>query len=448
LPGELYVNWPDAQLGAINSGGNAQDLIAVRFFSSTTNYVTGDHVAQGGFIYRAKAAVPAGAFNATQWDQIATATSLAGSYLLLTGGTLTGPLTLAADPAAALQPATKQYVDTPVASLWSNIRYRNRIINGDMSVDQRGNGGAMPTAALTIIDRWKFGNVAGTASKGNIARAGPYPSVPFTGFPFLYALGATVTSAYPTPVANDAINITQTIEGINFLDAQWGTPQAQPVVLEFWAAATPAGTYSLSLANNAGTRSYVATFTLAANTWTKIRLNIPGDTAGTWAVAESAAMLVVRFPFCLGTNFTTATLNTWVAGNFVGATGATNVLASTSNNFNLTGVALMVGAAAANAEPEFKSYSANLLDCQRYFQSGEQLVSVAYQTAGQPLQASASLPVRMRTSPTAAITSNSSNNITGITLTATSAAVWNGAGSVTATGTAVLSIVFSVDADF
>jgi hypothetical protein len=31
--------------------------------------------------------------------------------LLLTGGTLTGPLTLAADPAAALQPATKQYVD-------------------------------------------------------------------------------------------------------------------------------------------------------------------------------------------------------------------------------------------------------------------------------------------------------------------------------------------------
>jgi hypothetical protein len=32
-------------------------------------------------------------------------------YLQLSGGTLTGALTLAADPAAALQPATKQYVD-------------------------------------------------------------------------------------------------------------------------------------------------------------------------------------------------------------------------------------------------------------------------------------------------------------------------------------------------
>jgi hypothetical protein len=45
--------------------------------------------------------------------------------LLLTGGTLTGPLTLAADPAAALQPATKQYVDainTTLAAADTTIR--------------------------------------------------------------------------------------------------------------------------------------------------------------------------------------------------------------------------------------------------------------------------------------------------------------------------------------
>ena len=36
-----------------------------------------------------------------------------GSYLLLSGGTLTGPLILAADPTTALGAATKQYVDTP-----------------------------------------------------------------------------------------------------------------------------------------------------------------------------------------------------------------------------------------------------------------------------------------------------------------------------------------------
>jgi hypothetical protein len=38
--------------------------------------------------------------------------SLSGTYLPLTGGTLTGALTLAADPAANLQAATKQYADS------------------------------------------------------------------------------------------------------------------------------------------------------------------------------------------------------------------------------------------------------------------------------------------------------------------------------------------------
>lgn len=49
------------------------------------------------------------------------------NYLLLTGGTLTGPLTttstltLSANPTAALQAATKQYVDTGISTLSSSI---------------------------------------------------------------------------------------------------------------------------------------------------------------------------------------------------------------------------------------------------------------------------------------------------------------------------------------
>ena len=104
LPGTLYVNWADGQFGAINSGAATQDLIAVRYFSNRAVYVAGDHVIQGGLIYRAIGAVPAGAFNPTQWV----------SYLSLAGGTLTGPLILAADPTVALGAATKQYVDAKV----------------------------------------------------------------------------------------------------------------------------------------------------------------------------------------------------------------------------------------------------------------------------------------------------------------------------------------------
>ena len=41
---------------------------------------------------------------------------LAANTLPLTGGTLTGALTLAADPAMSLQSATKRYVDAQVAT--------------------------------------------------------------------------------------------------------------------------------------------------------------------------------------------------------------------------------------------------------------------------------------------------------------------------------------------
>lgn len=49
----------------------------------------------------------------TTYSQITTA-AIVGAYLPLAGGTLTGPLMLAADPTLALQAATKQYVDATV----------------------------------------------------------------------------------------------------------------------------------------------------------------------------------------------------------------------------------------------------------------------------------------------------------------------------------------------
>jgi len=46
---------------------------------------------------------------------------LASGALTAVGGVLTGPLTLAADPVAAMQAATKQYVDAKGATLQSGI---------------------------------------------------------------------------------------------------------------------------------------------------------------------------------------------------------------------------------------------------------------------------------------------------------------------------------------
>jgi hypothetical protein len=138
-PGELYVNYPDNQLGVINVSAAPIDLIAIRFFSPLTSYNIGDFVVYSGDIWHALAPSPPGPFITANW---ATVTGTGGTgggggvgipdapfdgrlygrqsgvwlavptdYLLLTGGTLSGPLILAADPTLPLGAVTKQYVD-------------------------------------------------------------------------------------------------------------------------------------------------------------------------------------------------------------------------------------------------------------------------------------------------------------------------------------------------
>jgi hypothetical protein len=188
--------------------------------------------------------------------------------LALSGGTLTGPLTLAANPAAALQPATKQYVDALPTGMGDN-----RIINGDMLVNQRGvTGGA--TANGYSLDQW--GYWSNQASKGTWGQN--YGSLPaLAGFP--YYLGFVSSSAY-TPVAADQFELYHPIEADLIPDFAFGTAGAQTVTLSFWAVSSLTGTFSGSLQNYAATRSYPFSFSLpTANTWTKIAITIPGDTA-------------------------------------------------------------------------------------------------------------------------------------------------------------------------
>ena len=109
-------------------------------------------------------------WDGVKWTAAGTGT---GIYLPLTGGTMTGDLILNRDPVVALGAATKQSVDARGAG-------DNRIINGDMRIDQRNNG-ASGTASGYTVDRWKFN--ASLATKGAYGRnlnavAGP------AGFPY------------------------------------------------------------------------------------------------------------------------------------------------------------------------------------------------------------------------------------------------------------------------
>lgn len=88
------------------------------------------------------------------------------TYLPLAGGTLTGALTLNADPASALQAATKQYVDALVVGLWDDRGSFDASVNAYPS-----SGGSGTAGAILKGDIWTV-SLGGTLPTGQVVEPG------------------------------------------------------------------------------------------------------------------------------------------------------------------------------------------------------------------------------------------------------------------------------------
>ena len=325
-------------------------------------------------------------------------------YLPLSGGTMTGPLVLAADPAQNLEAATKQYVDQAQVSLTGRLG-DNRIINGDMRIDQRNGGNSGSTLGYTV-DRWKYNS--GTAGKGNWTRT------PVTAPGFPYALAFVANSNY-TPAAAEYFSFTQFIEADMVSDFAWGTPNAQPVTLSFWAFSFGvSGTFSGSLGNQqASPRTYVFTFALTAGVWSKVVIPISGDTAGTWVMSGNAAGLSLNFDLGTGAIFR-GPAGAWSSNNYTAVTGGVSVVSVTNAQLNITGVKLEIGSVATPYNRQ--SLAKSMADCQWYYQrigTGADLLFEGYVAAAGKLITSVVGYQAMRATPTAVVTgSPTSNNCT------------------------------------
>jgi hypothetical protein len=234
---------------------------------------------------------------------------------------------------------------------------RNRIINGDMRIDQRN---AVTTLSSNIpaftVDRWQASHNSTGAIQ--VAKSGDYPST------FSSSLLYDVTTADTSIAAGEYAQIVQPVEGFNVSDLSWGSASAQYVTLSFWVKSTTIGTYCASLRNKVTDRSYVAEYSVSsANTWEKKIITIPGDTSGTWDT-DNTTGIFVSFTFATGTTYQT-TANAWAAGNFIGTSNQVNLLASATNEIRITGVQLEPGTVATPFER--RSYGAELALCQRYY---------------------------------------------------------------------------------
>jgi len=306
------------------------------------------------------------------------------SNIRITGGTISGVSTAG---------ITTAYIgsvnDGPISGA------RNRIINGDMRIDQRNAGASVTPTTLTFgVDRW--GSSEQTDGSITLQQSGTVP-VGFTS-----SLLVTVTSADSSLGATQYAILRQGIEGVNISDLNWGTSNARPVTLSFWVRSSLTGAFGGAIQNNAQDRSYPFSYTInSANTFEYKTVTIPGDTTGTWLTNNSAGMFV-WFSFAAGSTYS-GTAATWASSLLFAPTDATNLLGTNGATWYLTGVQLESGTVATPFER--RSYGQELALCQRYYFKTKVIgagddIGTGCSLTTTSAQIAVSFPVEMRTNVT------------------------------------------------
>jgi hypothetical protein len=313
-----------------------------------------------------------------QWDGTAWIAEIESqpTYVKRIGDTMTGALTLPSDPSAALQAATKQYTDARVltAAPFDALAYNGMQINGGMEVSQEL-GDAVQTGNGYILDGWaQFCQppIALRSSRGKFASSslmGPC------------YLEANVTTAQPTLAAGSIAVVYQPIEAYRVSRLRFGTGSAQTIVLCFHSAHFRTGLYAGAIHNGPNDRSYVFTYThTTSNIWQYNVITIPGDTGGTWAI-DNTAGLVINFTVAAGSDWIAPSANTWLAGNYKAVAGVVNGAATTSDSLRIASVALLPGTQAptsTQASLLIRPYDQELVTCQRYWRRMNDLIGAAY----------------------------------------------------------------------
>jgi hypothetical protein len=245
---------------------------------------------------------------------------------------------------------------------------KNRIINGDMRIDQRNAGASFNTTAGAAntysVDRWRIrGDNEGIMTVQQVTDAP-------TGFTnSLKILTQTVDSSIGS---TQVYAVNQLIEGYNTADFGWGTASAKTITLSFWVKSSLTGTFGGAIKNNAQTRAYPFTYTISsANTWEQKTITITGDTSGTWETTTSAGVWV-NFSMGAGED-RLGTAGAWANSVVFGATGETSLISTLNATWQITGVQLEQNTTATPFERRL--YGQELANCQRYYEKSYELLT-------------------------------------------------------------------------
>jgi hypothetical protein len=295
-------------------------------------------------------------------------------------------------PSITFSDSTTQSTTAPSTSTFG---FKNRIINGGMTINQRYGTTLQTGASGFVTDRFQVLNgSSGTVNAQTVTTA---PAG------FTYSTQLTVGTADTVVGSGDSVIFYQTLEGYNIADFNWGTANAKTVTLSFWVYSSLTGTYSGSLVSQDGNYSYPFNYTISsANTWEQKTVTITGPTSGTFGKVNDIGFYL-ELSLMTGSAYQ-GTPNSWSVGNFRGTSSQVNWMATSGNTWYVTGVQLEVGTQATSFD--FRDYGRELILCQRYLYAisygGSTYAAIAsgYNESTTQGRFPIPFPVQARTAPT------------------------------------------------
>src|SRR6056300_932919 len=254
---------------------------------------------------------------------------------------------------------------TTAKTSYSDAPFRNIIINGDMSIAQRGTSATGLTngsSGYHPIDRWRYVENGSTTSQFTMSQDNDVP----TGQGFAKSLKMDCTTAQNPIGSSDAIYMEQKFEGQNLQYLKKGTSSAESLIVSFWVKSNKTGNFGIALYDNDNARIIGNIYTInSANTWEKKTVTFAGDTTGAFD-NDNGHSLSVWFHLDAGADRKSADNTIWGASSSTKqAYGQTvNLADSTSNEWYITGVQLEAGT--SSSDFEFLPVDVNLQRCQRY----------------------------------------------------------------------------------
>lgn len=303
----------------------------------------------------------------------------------------------------------------------SPFGFRNRLQNGEMTVNQRAVSNTTNTAAnfhaTFNLDRWQtyHYNVGGSFNPNlSIKRTADHPVKGTNGYCLEVQCNTTGTTANNI----DFFTMTQSIEAQDIADVFSGT-NAQPMTLSFWVKSNKTGTYCVQLRDNSGAGGYifVAEYNIIqSGTWEKKTVSISKPTHSVMPTNNTNG-LTVHFHYASGLGPTyngsiANAINSWYnyGSTGVATNNQTNLFTANGNYHRLTDVQLEVGTIATPFER--RPYSKELALCQRYLEvirkgANETLIGIAYRYRDDYNMISYPYKVTKRTEPTVTFTGDS-----------------------------------------